>query len=294
MMELVAGSHVYYQATVMRESTTEIRVLFPGAARLWCLGALPPGAAQSGNAQSWCCTQSPVPVAGASKWALPGALVQPHLHSADLALTLHWLECVSQRCRSCLSQPLTRFARLSLTQRPRRWRRGWSGWTRAAAASGAAASRPVTGATSRAQVGAALAQHAITQVLGSSCFWLPQGLLQAFVPLHIPLYGSYSLQLHADWLSRSPMVCLCPADGGWEPKPVGEGGASMRRRGSGRSRGSAGGATRSRGTKHSTGALTAAVFVGLCSVGELACSVWGTAGAGCLWPFQSCSPHLSY
>lgn len=31
MMELVAGSRVYYQASVMRESSTEIRVLFPGA-----------------------------------------------------------------------------------------------------------------------------------------------------------------------------------------------------------------------------------------------------------------------
>ena len=46
-----------------------------------------------------------------------------------------------------------------------------------------------------------------------------------------------------------------PADGGWEPKPVDSAAlASLKRRGSGRSRGSAGGATRSRGTKHSTGA----------------------------------------
>jgi hypothetical protein len=31
MMELQAGSRVYYQASIIRESRTEIRVLFPGA-----------------------------------------------------------------------------------------------------------------------------------------------------------------------------------------------------------------------------------------------------------------------
>lgn len=33
MMELQAGSAVYYQASIIRESRTEIRVLFPGAQR---------------------------------------------------------------------------------------------------------------------------------------------------------------------------------------------------------------------------------------------------------------------
>jgi len=51
-------------------------------------------------------------------------------------------------------------------------------------------------------------------------------------------------------------MLLAAADGGWEPKLVGESTAagSFRRRGSGRSRSSVG-ATRSRGTKHSTGKL---------------------------------------
>lgn len=59
--------------------------------------------------------------------------------------------------------------------------------------------------------------------------------------------------LPAGQLAHLPWSCARAADGGWEPKPVGEGVASFKRRGSGRSRGSAGGATRSRGTKHSTG-----------------------------------------
>lgn len=67
------------------------------------------------------------------------------------------------------------------------------------------------------------------------------------------------LQLH----HCIPLTLLVPgpdlADGGWEPKPVGEGGALMKRRGSGKSRGSAGGLTRSRGTKHSTGAQRSGV-----------------------------------
>lgn len=40
MMELVAGSRVYYQASVMRESTTEIRVLFPGVPQV-CRAGMP-------------------------------------------------------------------------------------------------------------------------------------------------------------------------------------------------------------------------------------------------------------
>jgi hypothetical protein len=40
MMEMVAGSNVWYQATILRESLNEIRVVFPGGMLLWHLNML--------------------------------------------------------------------------------------------------------------------------------------------------------------------------------------------------------------------------------------------------------------
>lgn len=133
MLELQAGTRVYYQASIIRESKTEIRVLFPGG----CF-----------TNQGWLTVIDPGSGAAASLWCVMGvclACCAVPLCRASFALQAP----CQQSCKRLL--PRSCSCSCSWVQKRRRCRSGGSGWTSAAAGSGGVAWRAGTGGTSRAQ-----------------------------------------------------------------------------------------------------------------------------------------------
>lgn len=108
------------QASIIRESKTEIRVIFPGAPLCWLL-------AQNTLRRALVCR-------------LPWR-----------RLYLRRTTCLRLLRRRSRASPRCLFPAIC-PQRPRRCRSGWSGWTSAAAASGGGAWSRGTGATSRGRV----------------------------------------------------------------------------------------------------------------------------------------------